>query len=80
MISELLAVAEERGMKVQERHDKLLSQMCSYYLCHKEVLEAIVGARKTMDEDLEFAATLRKMQLWILSTFPDHVDLGDALS
>ncbi|KAL2940975.1 50S ribosomal protein L20 [Bienertia sinuspersici] len=80
MISAALEAAEERAMRVQERHDKLLNQICSYYVCHKELEQAIVGVRKAMDEEIEFAATLRKMQLWILATFPDHVDLAAALS
>lgn len=80
MVSAALVEAEERTMRVQERHDKLLAQICSYYLCHTALEEAIVGARKAMDEELEFVSTLRKLQLWILATFPDHVDLGNALS
>lgn len=73
-ISEALEHAEERVLRFQERHDRILSQVCSFYLANKELVEALEGARAAMNEAMEFAANLRRMQTKIISSFPDEVD------
>lgn len=70
IINEALEQAEERVAKFQERHDRMLGQMCSYYLTNKELEEALAGARAAVNDASEFAAQLRKMQLTIISSFP----------
>ncbi|KAL9248117.1 hypothetical protein vseg_021476 [Gypsophila vaccaria] len=80
MINESLEQAEERVVRLQERHDRLVARICSYYMCHNELEEAVVGARKALDEELEFVALLRKMQLFVLSSFPRNLDLSGVFS
>lgn len=75
IISQALERAEERALRFQERHDRILSQMCSYYMVNQELLDALKAARAAMIEALEFAAVLRKMQLQILRSLPDVVDV-----
>ncbi|PON39497.1 hypothetical protein PanWU01x14_304630 [Parasponia andersonii] len=77
IIKEVLADAEEKVERFQERHDRILSQMCSYYLTHKELEEALAGARDTLKEALEVAATLRKMQFKLINSFPDYDQFYD---
>lgn len=74
IIEEALEQAEVRAIRFEERHDRILSQICSYYLTHMELEEALAGARAAMNEALEFAATLRKMQKKVIGSFPgdDH--------
>ena len=74
IISEALEDAEERAMRFQERHDHVLSQVCSYYLCKQELLEALAESRVAMNEALGFAVGLRKMQMEILCSYPGEVD------
>lgn len=75
IIEEALERAEERVVRFEERHDRILSELCSHYLTHKELEDALAGARAAMNGALEFAATLRKMQTRIISSFPgDHHD------
>ena len=70
IITEALEHAEERAAKFQERHDRMLSQMCSFYLTNKELEEALAGARAASNEALDFATQLRRMQLKIITSFP----------
>ncbi|WKA02791.1 hypothetical protein VitviT2T_020945 [Vitis vinifera] len=74
IISEALEHAEERAMRFQERHDRVLSQVGSYYLCNQELLEALAVSRIAMNEALGFAVGLRKMQMEIICSYPDEVD------
>lgn len=74
IISEALEHAEERVMRFQERHDRVLSQVCSYYLCNKELLESLSVSQAAMNEALNFAVGLRRMQMEILCSYPDEVD------
>ncbi|KAG1365208.1 hypothetical protein COCNU_12G002080 [Cocos nucifera] len=60
-------------LRSQERHDKILFEINSHYLSHKEMDEALAGARKAMDEALAFSISLRRMQLKILSFYPHGV-------
>ncbi|KAE8684102.1 ATP-dependent DNA helicase Q4 [Hibiscus syriacus] len=73
IISQALEHAEERAMRFQERHDRILGQMCSYYMVNQELEDAVAGARTAMNEALEFAVGLRKMQLQILRSI-DEID------
>ncbi|KAK8712518.1 hypothetical protein V6N13_147757 [Hibiscus sabdariffa] len=66
IISQALEQAEERAMRFQERHDRILGQICSYYMVNQDLEDALAGARAAMNEALEFAVGLRKMQLQIL--------------
>lgn len=72
IIAEILEHAEERVMRYQERHDRILNQMNSYYFYHRELEEALVGARKAMNEALEFSVSLRRMQMKLISSSPDE--------
>lgn len=73
IINEALEQAEERAEKFQERHDQILGQICSYYLTHTELEEALAGARAAMNQAVEFAAHLRRMQMKLIRSFPyDH--------
>lgn len=77
IIEEALEQAEVRAAMFEERHDRILSQICAYYLTHKELEEAIAGARAAMNEALEFAASLRNMQKKIISSFPGDDQFDD---
>ncbi|XVE63047.1 hypothetical protein DITRI_Ditri06bG0168400 [Diplodiscus trichospermus] len=76
IISHALEHAEERALRFQERHDRILSQMCSYYMVNRELEDALAAARAAMNEAMEFAAGLRKMQLQILRSLSDEVDVS----
>ncbi|CAJ1976121.1 unnamed protein product [Sphenostylis stenocarpa] len=75
IVSEALEAAEERAVRFQERHDRILSQICATYLTNAELLEAITGARATMNQALDFALELRKIQFRIITSFPDTIDV-----
>ncbi|XVF57496.1 hypothetical protein PTKIN_Ptkin06aG0209900 [Pterospermum kingtungense] len=75
IISQASEQAEERAMRFQERHDRILSQMCSYYMVNQELLDALSAARAAMNEALEFAVGLRKMELQILGSLSDQADV-----
>ncbi|CAN4111103.1 unnamed protein product [Withania somnifera] len=70
IITEALEQAEDRVLRYEERHDKLLNQMCSHYIVSKELVEALAGAREAMNEALEFAITLRNLQLETINFYP----------
>nr|POF10241.1 hypothetical protein CFP56_14174 [Quercus suber] len=80
MISEALEHAEKRVLRLQERHDRILSQMCSYYFIHNELEVSLADARTVLDEAMESAGNLRRMQRKIIGYFPDEVDVKDMLS
>ncbi|KAK4595787.1 hypothetical protein ACB098_03G034000 [Castanea mollissima] len=80
MISEALEHAEERVLRLQERHDRILSQMCSYYFIHNELEVSLADARAVLDEAMESAGNLRRMQRKIIGYFPDEVDVKDMSS
>ncbi|KAF3623083.1 hypothetical protein P3S67_018931 [Capsicum chacoense] len=70
IITEALEQAEDRVLRYEERHDKLLDQICSHYIVSQEILEALAGARDAMNEALEFAITLRNLQLEVIRLYP----------
>ena len=80
MISVALENAEERVLRLQERHDRILSQMCSYYFIHNELEVSLADARAVLDEAMESAGNLRRMQRKIIGYFPDEVDVKDMLT
>lgn len=71
IISEALEQAEDRVLRYEERHDKILSQICSHYIVSQEILDALEAAREAMNEALEFAITLRNLQLDVIRLYPD---------
>ena len=75
IVSEALEAAEERAVRFQQRHDRILSQICASYLTNTEVVEALAGARATMNQALDFAVELRKIQFRIIASFPDAIDV-----
>lgn len=70
IVCETLQEAEERVIRYEERHDKILSQICSYYLVNEKLEEALVGAKDAMNDALEFTVGLRKLQLEIITSYP----------
>ncbi|KAI3448301.1 hypothetical protein Pfo_004966 [Paulownia fortunei] len=68
IIIEALQLAEERVTRYEERHDHILSQMCSYYMINQNLEEALAGARDAMNEALQFAVGLRKLQMEIITS------------
>lgn len=75
IVSEALEHAEERATRFQERHDRILSQISAFYLTNQDLEEALAGARRAMEEAMEFEGKLRKIQMRTLSSFPDEVDV-----
>lgn len=74
IISEALEGAEERAVRFQERHDRILSQIGASYLTNTELVEALAGARVAMNQALDFAVDLRSMQFKVISSFSDAID------
>ena len=54
--------------------------MCSYYLIHNELEVSLADARAVLDEAMESAGNLRRMQRKIIGYFPDEVDVKDMSS
>ncbi|KAI4301772.1 hypothetical protein L6164_035019 [Bauhinia variegata] len=79
MINEALEVAEERVARFQERHDRILSEICESYLTNTELVDALASARTTTREALEFAVDLRRIQLKAIASFPEVVTLDTLL-
>lgn len=75
IIREALEEAEERVVRYQERHDRILSQINASYLTNTEVVEALAGARQNMNQTLDFAVNLRSIQFKTISSFPDGIDI-----
>jgi len=63
IITQALEQAEDRVLRYEERHDNILNQICSHYIVNQEIVEALDGAREAMNEALDFAITLRNLQL-----------------
>ncbi|GFP87105.1 hypothetical protein PHJA_000854300 [Phtheirospermum japonicum] len=69
IISVALQQAEERAARYEQRHDRILSQICCYYMINQNLEEALAGARDAMNEALQFAVGLRNMQMEIINSF-----------
>ena len=54
--------------------------MCSYYFIHNELEVSLADARAVLDEAMESAGNLRRMQRKIIGYFPDEVDVKDMSS
>ncbi|KAH0731621.1 hypothetical protein KY290_002620 [Solanum tuberosum] len=74
IITQALEQAEDRVLRYEERHDNILNQICSHYIVNQEIVEALAGARKAMNEALEFAITLRNLQLQVIRLYPDDYE------
>ncbi|KAK4739273.1 hypothetical protein R3W88_002970 [Solanum pinnatisectum] len=74
LITEALEQAEDRVLRYEERHDNILNQICSHYIVSREIVEALADAREAMNEALEFAITLRNLQLEIIRLYPDDYE------
>lgn len=70
MINKTLEQAELRLMRYEERHDRILGQICSFYLVNPNMEEALKGAREAMDEARDFSVTLRSLQMEMINSFP----------
>ncbi|WMV12005.1 hypothetical protein MTR67_005390 [Solanum verrucosum] len=74
IITEALEQAEDRVLRYEERHDNILNQICSHYIVSQEIVEAHIGAREAMNGALEFAITLRNLQLQVIRLYPDDYE------
>lgn len=74
IINEALEQAEGRAMRLQDRHDRILDQVSSHYLCHQELLGALAVSQIAVEEALAVAAGLSKMQMEILCSYPEEAD------
>lgn len=72
MVTDALEQAEERLLRFQERHDRILYQLNSQYLSNVAMEEALAGARKAMDEALHFSVSLRRIQMKVVITSYPH--------
>lgn len=70
MINKALEQAELKLMRCEERHDRILGQICSVYLVNPDLEEALKGAREAMNEARDFSVTLRSLQMEMISSFP----------
>ncbi|CAJ2628724.1 unnamed protein product [Trifolium pratense] len=75
IIREALEEAEERVVRFQERHDRILNYISASYLTNAEVVEALAGARQNMNQALDFAVQLRSIQFKTISSFPDAIHM-----
>ncbi|KAL0365092.1 UNVERIFIED_CONTAM: hypothetical protein Sangu_0606800 [Sesamum angustifolium] len=66
IIREALREAEERVVRYEERHDHILTQLCSYYMINQNLEEALSGARQAMNEALACAVALRELHMEII--------------
>ncbi|KAJ0079114.1 hypothetical protein Patl1_22572 [Pistacia atlantica] len=46
LVTEALDQAEEMMVKFQERHDRILNQICSYYMVNEELLKDLGGCSR----------------------------------
>ncbi|KAK9139385.1 hypothetical protein Scep_009066 [Stephania cephalantha] len=72
LVNEALELAEQRVIKFQERHDRLLDQVSMHYLCNQRLDEALLDARAAMNEAHENAVSLQQMQMNILRSYLDE--------
>lgn len=68
LVNEALVAAEENVARLQERHDVILKEICSYYLVNSELQEALVAARAAVDVASGFVIELRRLQLNLLNS------------
>lgn len=75
-VGEALEQAEERLVRFQERHDRILFQINSHYLCHREMEAALRRAERAMEEALQFCTQLRRMQMKLLTLYSTAAAAG----
>ncbi|CAA7024715.1 unnamed protein product [Microthlaspi erraticum] len=68
LVNEALVTAEENVARLQERHDVILKEICSYYLVNAELQESLVSARAAIDDASGFVMELRRLQFNILNS------------
>jgi Werner syndrome ATP-dependent helicase len=68
LVNEALVTAEENVTRLQERHDVILKEICSYYLVNTELHEALVSSRAAINDASSFVMELRRLQLNILNS------------
>lgn len=68
MVSRALEEAEVKLQRYEERHDRVLGHVCSFYMHNPELEKAMAGCRDAMNEASEFVFTLRRLQLEVIST------------
>ena len=68
MVSRALDEAEVKLQRYEERHDRVLGQVCSFYMHNLELEKAMAGCRDALNEALEFVFTLRRLQLEVITT------------
>ncbi|VVB15243.1 unnamed protein product [Arabis nemorensis] len=68
LVNEALIGAEENVARLQERHDVMLKEICSYYLVNSELQESLVAARAAINDASGFVMELRRLQLNILNS------------
>lgn len=69
IVKEALELAEERVIRYEERHDRLLGEICSHYLTSPVMEEALAGSDEAMNEAAKFVVSLRKLQMEIISSY-----------
>ncbi|CAN8255740.1 unnamed protein product [Cochlearia groenlandica] len=68
LVNEALVCAEKNVVRLQERHDVILKEICSYYLVNFELQEDLVETRDAIDNAYRFVMELRRLQLNILNS------------
>ncbi|GJW13304.1 hypothetical protein Tco_0017437 [Tanacetum coccineum] len=68
MASRALEEAEVKLQRYEERHDRVLGQICSFYMHNQELETALAGCRDALSEASEFVFTLRRLQLDVITT------------
>lgn len=68
VVKEALEHGEERLIKYQERHDRLLREMCSHYLSTPVMEEALASSEEAMNDAAKFVVSLRKLQMEVISS------------
>ncbi|XAR49125.1 hypothetical protein NMG60_11032204 [Bertholletia excelsa] len=69
MVNEALGEAEERVRRCEERHDRILGLICSFYLSNQDLDQAMAAAREALKEAVEFASGLRGLKMEIISSY-----------
>lgn len=68
IVKEALELAEERLTRYEERHDRLLREICSHYLTSSIMEEALAASAEAMNDATKFVGSLRKLQMETISS------------
>ncbi|KAH7655003.1 hypothetical protein IHE45_19G177600 [Dioscorea alata] len=77
LITDALEQAEERLIRLQERHDKILLHLNSNYFPSLAMAHALSASQQAMDEALHFSASLQSLHLKLLTSYPPSSPLSD---